>query len=160
MQEISASGGNVKVTAYMVGRWVKAAFLVILGIVILLYSSGIVEDFRSTMESIEERSYEDGGPGIDLTFEWVWDLLTILLWILVAWLFVLAALNIAYGFQEAKYSNQVILKRLDRIDRRLGIRPETTLEEEAEEEEESKPEIRQPQAVSPAEDDIPPPPKE
>lgn len=144
----------------MVGRWVKAVFLVVLGFVILLYSSGIVQDFKDTMESIQERSSEEGGPGIDFTFEWVWDLLTILLWILVAWLFVLAALNIAFSFQEAKYSNQVILKRLDRIDRKLGIKPLMPADEK-EEEEEKKEVVPSPVQPAPVvEEDIPPPPKE
>lgn len=148
----------------MAGRWVKAAFLVILGIVLLIYSEGVVEDMRNMMESLESVGGDEGGSDIDTTFEWIWDLMTVLLWILVAWLFVLAALTVALSFQEAKYSVQVVLKRLDRIDRKLGIRPARQVHEEMEEdvEEEPKEEARvEPVVEMPAvEEDIPPPPKE
>jgi hypothetical protein len=146
--QISASGGNVKVTAYVAGRWVKAAFLVVLGIVILIYSNGLVEDLRSMMED-----------ELEVAFESVWDLLMILLWILVAWLFVLAALNIAFSIQESKYSIQEVMRRLDRIDRKLGIKPSRERREEVEdleEEEELEPRPQKPVV----EEDIPPPPKE
>lgn len=142
-----ASGGTVEITAYMVGRWVKSAFLVILGIVLLLYANGLVDDLRNMMEG-----------DMEVAFEWTWDLLTILLWILVAWLFVLAALNIAFSFQEAKYSTYRIIKRLDRIDRKLGIRPAKVEREEELEEEAEVEEVVMPQP--PVEEDLPPPPKE
>ncbi|MBN1677927.1 MAG: hypothetical protein JW880_05250 [Candidatus Thermoplasmatota archaeon] len=143
-----AAGGTVEITAYMVGRWIKAAFLVILGIVLLLYSQGLVDDLRDLVES------SDG----EVAFEWIWDLLTILLWILVAWLFVLAALNIAFSFQEAKYSLYQVTKRLDRIDRKLGIKPvKVEPEEELEGEVEVQEVVRK---QPPVEEDLPPPPNE
>lgn len=124
----------------MASRWVKAAFLVILGIVILLYANRLVDDLRTAMLG-----------NFDVAFEWTWDLLTILLWILVAWLFVDAALTVALSFSEHRFTLLDVVKRLDVIERKLGIAPtkevtpssdtETRLEEIVEEE-------------------VPPPPKE
>jgi len=151
-----ASGGNVKVTAYMAGRWVKAAFLVILGILILLYANRLVEDFRNTMDG-----------NFDVAFEWTWDLLTILLWVLVAWLFVDAALTVAVSVEQSKYTIQDVVRRLDRIEKKLGIRrPKVELEDEEEEEtQEEVKELKEEEVEvvfdkpRPAvEEDVPPPP--
>jgi len=139
----------------MAGKWVKAAFLVILGIVLLIYSQGVVDDLREMIESSE---------GIEVAFDEIWDLMTILLWILVLWLFVLAALTVAVSFQEAKYSLQEVMKRLDRIDKKLGIKPpkraREELEEEAGEEPKEEVEVEPVREPPPVEEDIPPPPKE
>lgn len=146
------TGGTIKVTAQMAGRWVKAAFLVVLGIVILLYSDGLVEDLKGILP--EEAP---GDMDVDFDFETVWELLTIMIWILVAWLFVLAALNIALSFQEAKYSLAEVMRRLDRIDTKLGIKSAVVDDEDIEEEEEEAVTPQEPPAV---EEDIPPPPSE
>jgi hypothetical protein len=145
-------GGTIKVTAHMAGRWVKAAFLVVLGIVILLYSNGLVEDLKGILP-------EEGPDDIDVDFDFetIWELLTIMIWILVAWLFVLAALNIALSFQEAKYSLAEVMKRLDRIDTKLGIKSAVVDDEDIEEEEEA---AVTPQERPAVEEDIPPPPSE
>ena len=57
----------------MVGRWIKAVFLIVLGIVILLFADKLVEDLRTNAVG-----------RFDVAFEWTWDLITWLLWILVA----------------------------------------------------------------------------
>lgn len=151
-----ASGGTVKVTAYMAGRWVKAAFLVILGILILLYANRLVEDLRNMMVD-----------NLEVTFEWTWDLLTILLWVLVAWLFVDAALTVAVSVEQSKYTIQDVVRRLDRIEKKLGIkRPKVELDEEEEEEIQEEVKERKEEEVEvvfdkprPAvEEDVPPPP--
>jgi len=114
----------IKVTALMASRWVKAAFLAILGIVILLYANKLVDDLRSTMEGI-----------------------------LVAWLFVDAALTVALSFSEHKYTLLDVMRRLDKIEKKLGIvepPAKVVLPEEPEAEEE--------EAVR--EEEVPPPPKE
>jgi len=132
----------IKVTALMASRWVKAAFLAILGIVILLYANKLVDDLRSTMEG-----------NFDVAFEWTWDLLMVLLWILVAWLFVDAALTVALSFSEHKYTLLDVMRRLDKIEKKLGIvepPAKVVLPEEPEAEEE--------EAVR--EEEVPPPPKE
>lgn len=127
----------------MASRWVKAIFLVILGIVILLYANKFVDDLRTAMSD-----------NFDVAFEWTWDLLMILLWILVAWLFVDAALTIALSFSEHKYTLLDVVKRLERIEKKLGIVEHKEIhEEEAEEAETTKPE-------APAEEEVPPPPRE
>lgn len=147
-----AAGGTIKVTAYMAGRWVKAAFLVTLGIVLLLYSDGLVEDLQGMVP--------DEAPGdvqVDLDFETIWELLKIMIWILVAWLFVLAAINIALSFQDAKYSLAEVMRRLDRIDAKLGIKAAADEAEDSEEEEVEAEPVGQQAAV---EEDVPPPPKD
>lgn len=145
-----ASGGNIKVTAYMVGRWVKAAFLVILGIVILLYADKLVDDLRNMMQG-----------DFEVAFEWTWDLLTILLWILVAWLFVAAALTIAVSFEQSKYTIGDVVRRLDGIEKKLGIKKPKVEEDEEEEEEQRKEEeveVVFDKSRPPVEEEVPPPP--
>lgn len=48
----------------MAAKWTKAVFLVLLGILLLLYGEGVVDDFRSN--ATEEWN---------MSFEWTWDLL-------------------------------------------------------------------------------------
>jgi hypothetical protein len=124
----------------MASRWVKAVFLVILGIVIMLYADSLVNDFRTALQD-----------NFDVAFEGTWDLLTILLWVLVLWLFVDAALIIVLSFSVHRFTLLDVAERLDAIEKKVGIaRPDgaaqssdvdTGLEEVVEEE-------------------IPPPPKE
>lgn len=132
----------IKVTPQMGSRWVKGAFLALLGIIILVYADKFVEELRSSVQD-----------NMDVAFDWTWDLLKILLWVLVAWLFVDAALTIALSFSEHRYSLSDVMKRLQRIEKKLGIvEPKTVSKVEEEEVEEEKPSM--------TEEDIPPPPKE
>lgn len=116
--------------------------MVILGIVILLYADRFVDDLRVAM-------LQD----FDVAFEWTWDLLTILLWILVAWLFVDAALTVALSFSENKYTLVDVMNRLERMEKKMGARAgkEGSWAEETEEEEVAKIEEAQ-------EEEVPPPP--
>jgi len=133
----------IKVTPQMGSRWVKGAFLALLGIIILVYADKFVEELRSSVQD-----------NMDVAFDWTWDLLKILLWVLVAWLFVDAALTIALSFSEHRYSLSDVMKRLQRIEKKLGIvEPKTVSKVDEEEEvEEEKPVV--------TEEEIPPPPKE
>ncbi len=92
-------------------RWVKAAFLIVLGIVIMFYADKLVNDIRTYVQD----------SNIDVVFTGTWDLLTILLWVLVAWLFVDAALIIALSYSEHRFTLLDVAKRLDAIDKKLGI---------------------------------------
>jgi hypothetical protein len=140
IQHIPTIGGIIKVTPMMASRWVKAVFLVILGIVIMLYADDLVNDLRTALQD-----------NFDVAFAGTWDLLTILLWVLVLWLFVDAALIIALSFSEHRFTLLDLAKRLDAVDKKLGIAQpkgpvqasdvDTSLEEVVEEE-------------------VPPPPKE
>lgn len=136
-------GGNMKVTPLMASRWVKAVFLIIIGIVILFYTNSFVEDMKELVLNSD----------LQVTFEGTWDLLTLLLWILVAWLFADAALTIALSFSEHKYTLLDVVKRLDKIEKKLGMAEPVEKIEEHEKVEEAKPE-------EPVEEDVPPPPKE
>jgi hypothetical protein len=95
------------VTTQIAGRWVKAAILALLGVVILLYVDKFVDDLRTALAD-------------QVTLVWTWDLLTTLLWILVAWLFVDAALTIALSFTEHKFTLADVMDRLEAIEKRLG----------------------------------------
>jgi len=95
------------VTAQIASRWVKAAFLAVLGIVILLYADEFVRDMKVSFEH-------------EVTFAATWDLLTILLWILVAWLFVDAGLTVALSFTDRRYSLADVMERLDLIEKKLA----------------------------------------
>lgn len=136
-----AVGGTIKVTTQMASRWVKAAFLIVLAIVLLLYTDKFVDDLSTAMS-------ED----FDVAFEWTWDLLTILMWILVAWLFVDAALTIALSFQEYRYTLLDVMKRLQRIEKKLGIQETKEVPETLESV------VKEETVVE--EEEVPPPPKE
>jgi len=117
----------IKVTPQMASRWVKGAFLALLGIIILIYADKLVNELQTSVES-----------SMEVTFDAVWDVLRILLWVLVAWLFVDAVLTIALSFSMHKYSLDDVMKRLHRIEKKLGIvepRPVPIVEEEVVEEE-------------------------
>jgi hypothetical protein len=61
--------------------------------------------------------------------------MSILLWVLVAWLFVDAALTIALSFSDHRYSLNDVMKRLQRIEKKLGIvEPKPVSKSEDEEE--------------------------
>ena len=100
---------RIKVTPQMTSKWVKAVFLVLLGIVLLYYVPGFVDDLERTLS----------GEPHDISFEWTWDLLSVLLWILVAWLFVDAALIIALSFKTEAHTLSDVMKRLDSIEKKL-----------------------------------------
>jgi hypothetical protein len=95
------------VTTQIASRWVKAAFLALLGIVILLHVDKFVDDMRTSLAD-------------QITLAWTWDLLTILLWVLVAWLFVDAALTIVLSFTERRFTLTDVMARLDAIEKKLG----------------------------------------
>ncbi|MEM2891326.1 MAG: hypothetical protein QXJ32_02290 [Thermoplasmata archaeon] len=123
----------------MVGKWVKAAFLVILGIIVFYYADKLVEELRTTLED-----------RFEIAFEWVWDLLRILLWVLVAWLFVDAALVIALSFSEHRYSLSDVIKRLDRLEMSMAPGRQALTP--------SAPEEAEPVTAEPVEEEVPPPP--
>jgi len=129
----------IKVTAWMVGRWLKGVFLAIIGIVLLIYAEQFVDDLRTMIE-------ED----FEVVFEGTWDLLTLLLWILVAWLFVDAALTIALSLTERKYTTEDVINKLDRIQRKLGIvEPKPPPKEEEPEEDLEEIPAERPEEVPP-----------
>lgn len=94
-------------TTQIASRWVKAVFLAVLGIVILLYVDKFVGDMKTALAD-------------QVTLVWTWDLLTGLLWVLVAWLFVDSALTIILSFTEHKFTLADVMERLDAIDKKLG----------------------------------------
>jgi len=127
----------------MASKWIKAAFLVILGIVILIYADAFVEELRTNFAD-------------DVVFSETWDLLTILLWVLVAWLFVDAVLTVALSFSEHRYSLFDVMKRLQRIERKLGVSESGAIVDKGDLEGESATKAVE---ESP-EEDMPPPPRE
>lgn len=130
----------------MMGRWIKAFFLLVLGIVILFYADKLVEDLRVALES----HYELG-------FQWTWDLMTWLLWVLVAWLFVDAGLTIALSLTEQKHTIGDVSRRLERIEEKLGIAD--TERRESIPQEEAKALIEEPsKEQAQISDEVPPPP--
>ena len=125
----------------MTSRWVKAVFLILLGIVLLYYADGFVEDLERTFA--EET----------VSFEWTWDLLTVLLWILIAWLFVDAALIIALSFRTDAYTLSDVMERLRAIEKRLP-------REEARKEPVFTESLEEMEPVVPVNEEEPPPPVE
>lgn len=140
----------MKVTPFIAGRWVKAAFLAIVGVVLLLYTDKFVSDLRAASEG-----------SLNFSFVWTWDLLRVLLWVLVAWLFVDAVLTIALSFTEHKYSLTDVMRRMRRIEAKLGIPPEKEDAERFSEEGGREADVAQEEAASPVEESpAPPPPRD
>ena len=133
------------VTPQMASKWVKAVFLILLAIVLLIYSDGFVDD-------LERNSAEE----FNISFEWTWDLVRVLILILIAWLFVDAMLIVVLSLKTQLYTVDDVMARLKVIEERL---PEATAAE--------PPPVMEPQgdydmypAVEPAaesDDDLPPP---
>ncbi len=96
------------ITPRMTSRWVKAVFLILLGVVLLLYADGLVDELeRNTAEEF------------NVSFEWTWDLVRILLWIAIAWLFVDAVLIIVLSFKMDMHTMDDVMSRLESIEKRI-----------------------------------------
>jgi len=89
----------------------KAVFLILLGFVLLLYHDGFIDDL--------ERNAADE---FDMSFEWTWDLLRVLIWVLIAWLFVDAVMIIALSLKMDTHTLSDVVARLDVIEKRLPPR--------------------------------------
>lgn len=131
----------MKVTPQMTARWTKAVFLILLGVLLLLYGNGFVRE-------LETNSAEEW----NLSFEWTWDLLQYIIWVLIAWLFVDAALIIALSIKADPYTLGDVMARLERIEKRLGPEKSRSLAARVEQEDEP--------AVTVDENGVPPPPRE
>ncbi len=130
----------------MVSRWVKAIFLSVLGIVILLFADKFVQDLKNNAEG-----------HFEVAFEWTWSLITWLLWILVAWLFVDAVLTIVLSFTEQRHTIGDVARRLERIERKLGIE-ESESEEKMISETEVETRVEEPSVQPEQVSEEPPPP--
>lgn len=136
----------MKVTPQMSSKWVKAAFLILLGIVLLLYADGFVDD-------MERSSAEE----FNVSFEWTWDLLRVLMWILIAWLFVDAVLIIILSLKTQIYTVDDVMVRLKVIEKKLAAqdsRPRTQMPEDDFDTYDEYPEA---ETVDEIEDELPPP---
>ncbi|MEW5747887.1 MAG: hypothetical protein AB1793_03730 [Candidatus Thermoplasmatota archaeon] len=124
----------------MAARWAKAVFMALLAMVLVLYGSGFVSDLET-----------NAAAEWNMSFEWTWDLLTYLIWIIIAWLLVDAVIIVVLSFKMDVYSLGDVMDRLARIEKRLGP-------------EKARPAQAPPEAMGPAvtvdEDREPPPPKE
>lgn len=124
----------------MAARWAKAVFMALLAIVLILYGGGFVSDLET-----------NAAAEWNMSFEWTWDLLTYLIWIIVAWLIVDAVIIVVLSFRMDVYNLGDVMDRLARIEKRLE--PEKTRPPQA------PPEARMP-AVTVDDDKEPPPPRE
>lgn len=126
----------------MSSRWVKAVFLILLGFILLLYHDGFVDDLeRSAAEEF------------NISFEWTWDLLRVLIWILMAWLFVDAVMIVILSIKVEAYTLSDVIAKLNSIEKRLpSQRVKAPVMAPAFEE--MVPEVS---AVEPDEDEPPPP---
>lgn len=125
----------------MVSKWTRAAFMIVLGFLLLIYGGGFVTDLET-----------HASGQWNMSFEWTWDLLTYLIWIIIAWLFVYALLTIALSFKTDLYTMSDVMERLDRIETRLSTEKKRPSDGK-------KTEMAAP-AVTTEEGDIPPPPRE
>lgn len=125
----------------MSAKWTKAVFLILLGILLLIYGDGFVTD-------LETNSAEEW----NMSFEWTWDLLRYLIWILIAWLFVDSALIIALSIKADTYTLRDVMDRLAKIEKRLGPEKTRSLADRESDEDET--------TITIDENGAPPPPRE
>ncbi len=134
--EPSTVGETIKVTSHIASRWVKAAFLALIGIVILLYAEKLVRDLRTALSE-------------DVNFTWTWDLLRILLWVLVAWLLVDSVLIVVLSLTEHRYSAADLMQKLEQIEKKVDTQSGFA----------KKPSTRIETVLTPSqEEEVPPPP--
>lgn len=141
----------MKVTSRMASRWVRAAFLAVTGLVIALYADKLVSD-------LEEALFE----ALEVQFAGTWELLSLLLWILVFWLFVLAIITVVLSFKEDAHTISDVMARLDSIEDKFTSTREGTAETATRGEYQAPPdaydEERRPEPSF--QDEVPPPPGE
>ncbi len=125
----------------MTAKWTKAVFMILLALVLVMYGSGFVSDLET-----------NAAAEWNMSFEWTWDLMTYLIWILIAWLLVDAALILVLSFKTDVYTLGDVMDRLARIEKRLGPDKTRSLA--------SRPAEEKVAAVTVEEDGVPPPPKE
>jgi hypothetical protein len=128
----------MKVTPQMAHRWTKALFLVLIAVLLIFYGNGFVSDMET-----------NAAAEWNMSFEWTWDLLTYLIWIITAWLLVDAALIVLMSFRADAYTLADVMDRLTKIEKRLGQEKQRPV----------PPEVTLP-AVTVDEDREPPPPRE
>ena len=94
----------MRTTNYMIGKWTKAALLVIFGIILLIYFEKVMDELTSALElRIGEET------------PFLIDLIEAIGWILILWCFVDAALNVLMSFRASKVSLDDIETKLDAI---------------------------------------------
>ena len=144
---------RVKVTNSMLRSWIRAAFLVIIGMLLLLYIESIIREIESNFESVMEGSADS-----------FFRFLKYILYILAFSLFFAAAINILAGFQESRANLGEIYVKLDDISEKLDkLTSKTTgasrrVISDASEEPESKVREVVPEPTPPVPEDLPPPP--
>lgn len=131
----------MKVTPQMTARWAKAVFMILLAIVLVMYGSGFVSDLET-----------NAAAEWNMSFEWTWDLMTYLIWILIAWLLVGAALTIVLSFKMDVYTLGDVMDRLAKIEKRLPPEKTRIVAGRVQDEKAA--------AVTVDEDGVPPPPRE
>ena len=115
----------------MATKWVKAAFLFVIAVLLMLYADKFVTDLENNLAD-------------QVAFDATWTLLTILIWVLVAWLFVDGVMIIALSFSEQRYTLGDVVKRLEAIEKKLGMSKASTTKESSEGEEEDEVEHEEP----------------
>jgi len=135
----------------MASRWVKAAFLAAMGLVIAIYVERLVSD-------LEEASFE----ALDVQFAGTWELLSLLLWILVAWLFVLAIITVVLSFKEDAHTISDVMARLGSIENKLTSMQDDTAEKVTQEEYRAPSSAyeEEPEPEPVFQEEVPPPPRE
>ncbi len=112
--------------------------MAVLGIIILIYAENFVEDLRDALSDTVQ-------------FTWTGTLLRILLWVLVAWLFVDAALIVILSVTDQRVSPTDLMRKMEELEKKLDARVRTTKKLD------EKTEASVPVASS---DELPPPPRE
>jgi len=99
----------MKVTNYAVGKWAKGGLLIFFGLILLIYWGQVMEELRPAFERLI------GGQATFLN-----DLINALMWIIILWCFVDAAINILMSFREQKLSLDDIGAKLDAIEAKIA----------------------------------------
>jgi len=98
----------MKVTDNMLRKWARAGFLLIIGVVFLIYLPSVLVELQTGFENFTESDAER-----------MFTFVEALLYIFTFWLFVSAALNIVSGFKEPKGTIDDLARKIDALDEKL-----------------------------------------
>ena len=98
----------MKVTNLMLTKWAKAALLILFGIILIIYLNSVLEELQRAFESI-----------LQVETPMLISLLTAVMWIIILWCFVDAAINIITSFREGRTTIDDLAAKIDSIEKMI-----------------------------------------
>jgi len=98
----------MKITNLMLTKWAKAALLILFGIILIIYLESVLEEFRGAFEGI----FHEETPMLI-------GLLTAVMWVVILWCFVDAAINLITSFREGRTTIDDLAAKIDSIEKMI-----------------------------------------